>query len=172
MENSVTEVSGSVASSVSVSPRAVTPPAQGGAGATRRSGSVVDATLGVRPGEEPWHPEELDDLQAELVADLTRLKDDVRAMQANLATVMRDNSDGAGDDQADTGSKAFEREQELTLLASTRETLYQSQHALARIADGTYGVCENCGGPIGKLRLQAFPRATQCVACKQRQERR
>ena len=50
--------------------------------------------------------------------------------------------------------------------------LVQSERALARIADGTYGVCESCGNPIGKLRLQVFPRATLCVTCKQRQERR
>jgi RNA polymerase-binding transcription factor DksA len=50
--------------------------------------------------------------------------------------------------------------------------LEQTERALARIADGTYGVCEICGNPIGKLRLQAFPRATLCVADKQRQERR
>jgi DnaK suppressor protein len=41
-----------------------------------------------------------------------------------------------------------------------------------RIDAGTYGVCESCGQPIGKARLLAFPRATLCVACKQRQERR
>ena len=34
------------------------------------------------------------------------------------------------------------------------------------------GYCENCGKPIGKARLEAFPRATMCVSCKQRQERR
>ena len=54
----------------------------------------------------------------------------------------------------------------------SREMLLQSERALARIADGTYGVCESCGNPIGKLRLQVFPRATLCVTCKQRQERR
>ena len=39
-------------------------------------------------------------------------------------------------------------------------------HALERIHDGTYGVCENCGNAIGKLRLQASPRATLCLTCK------
>jgi DnaK suppressor protein len=36
---------------------------------------------------------------------------------------------------------------------------------------GTYGICEVCGKPIGKYRLQAFPRATLCMACKQAEER-
>ena len=48
----------------------------------------------------------------------------------------------------------------------------QTERALARIDEGTYGTCESCGEPIGKARLQAFPRAVLCVACKQREERR
>ena len=48
----------------------------------------------------------------------------------------------------------------------------QIQQALRMLDEGTYGFCENCGRPIGKLRLAAFPRATMCVSCKQRQERR
>ncbi len=85
---------------------------------------------------------------------------------------MRDSGDGAGDDQADAGAKTFEREQEISVANNSREMLEQTERALARIDDGTYGVCEICGNPIGKLRLQAFPRATLCVADKQRQERR
>ena len=78
----------------------------------------------------------------------------------------------AGDDQADAGAKTFEREHELALTHNARELLAQNERALARIEAGTYGVCESCGEPIGKARLQAFPRATLCVACKQREERR
>ena len=50
--------------------------------------------------------------------------------------------------------------------------LDQTEQAVKALAAGTYGYCENCGKPIGKARLEAFPRATMCVACKQRQERR
>ena len=49
--------------------------------------------------------------------------------------------------------------------------LDQVQHALHRIDHGTYGICESCGKPIGKYRLQAFPRATLCLVCKQAEER-
>ena len=38
--------------------------------------------------------------------------------------------------------------------------------ALARIAAGTYGRCESCGGPIGRDRLQALPTATRCIRCQ------
>ena len=63
-------------------------------------------------------------------------------------------------------------EHELALTQNARELLAASRRALARIDDGTFGVCESCGQPIGKARLQAFPRATLCVTCKQREERR
>ena len=66
----------------------------------------------------------------------------------------------------------LEREQELSLANNSRELLQQVLHALARIGDRTYGNCESCGEPIGKMRLQAFPRATLCLTCKQKQERR
>ena len=78
----------------------------------------------------------------------------------------------AGDDQADAGAKTFEREHELATTQNARDLLAQNEQALARIDAGTYGVCESCGQAIGKARLQAFPRATLCVSCKQREERR
>lgn len=37
---------------------------------------------------------------------------------------------------------------------------------LARLAAGTYGRCEDCGGPIGRARLEAIPEATRCVTCQ------
>jgi DnaK suppressor protein len=60
----------------------------------------------------------------------------------------------------------------MSLANNARELLVQNERALARLIDGTYGVCERCGNPIGKLRLQAFPRATLCLSCKQLEERR
>jgi DnaK suppressor protein len=60
----------------------------------------------------------------------------------------------------------------MSIAANARDMLVQSERALARIAAGTYGVCESCGESIGKARLQVFPRATLCMSCKQKQERR
>ena len=135
--------------------------------------STVDpSTVAVAPGETTWTQAELAEQRAVLGAELSRIEREVATLQSALSDVLRDGGDGAGDDQADTGAKAFERDQEMTLLANARDMLFQTRHALDRIDAGTYGTCENCGGPIGKARLQAFPRATFCVSCKQRQERR
>jgi RNA polymerase-binding protein DksA len=137
-----------------------------------RPASSRAATLRVREDESPWTPDELAQVRAALEADVQRLSGEISQAESGLQDLLRDSGDGAGDDQADAGAKTFEREQEISLANNSREMLRQSERALARIADGTYGVCESCGNPIGKLRLQFFPRATLCVSCKQRQERR
>lgn len=81
-------------------------------------------------------------------------------------------SDNAGDDPADAGTKTFEREHEMSIANNRLDLITQMDRALERLEAGTYGLCENCGKPIPKGRLQAFPSATLCVACKSREERR
>ena len=130
------------------------------------------ADLPVRPGEDPWSDAELTELRIELEKEAIALRAELGEAQANISAHISDMSAEAGDDEADASSKLFEREHELALSNNTRELLEQTEHALARIEARTYGVCESCDKPIGKARLQAFPRATLCVACKQRQERR
>ena len=126
----------------------------------------------VRPGEEPWTAAELEQLRAELEAETVGLRADIARMASDIAELLTDAVQDAGDDQTDAGTKVFEREHELALSQNAQDLLDQGERALARIDAGTYGVCESCGQPIGKARLQAFPRANMCVACKQRQERR
>jgi RNA polymerase-binding protein DksA len=126
----------------------------------------------VRPDEKPWTAAELREVKGELLSEVKRLKEEIAIAEDDLADLIADAGDGAGDDQADAGSKTFEREQEMSLANNARDMLDQVNHALDRIATGSYGVCENCGNPIGKARLQVFPRATLCVSCKQREERR
>ncbi len=46
-----------------------------------------------------------------------------------------------------------------------RRELVEIDAALARIADGTYGTCEACGGAIGRDRLRALPEVRRCVTC-------
>jgi len=130
------------------------------------------AALPVRPGEDPWTAEDLDEVTETLTAEVTGLRAEIAQAEAGIADRLRDSIGDAGDDQADLGAKTFEREHELALTHNSRELLRQNEQALARLAEGTYGTCDSCGEPIGKARLQAFPRATLCVACKQREERR
>lgn len=129
-------------------------------------------SLPVREGESSWTAKEVREVGNELLAEIERLRDELAAADAELADLLRNSGDGAGDDQADSGSTALEREQELTLVNNTRDMLEQASHALERLNAGTFGTCESCGEAIGKARVTAFPRATLCVQCKQREERR
>jgi RNA polymerase-binding protein DksA len=147
--------------------------------AAATSGSPLPATriaaepgeLAVLPGEDPWTPEEVEEARAELLAEVERLGAEIASSEAAVAGLLRDSGDGAGD-EADTGTKNITREYEMALAANTREMLTQTHHALQRLDEGTYGRCEVCGNPIGKARMQAFPRATLCLDDKQKQERR
>lgn len=136
------------------------------------TGTAAPGELAVRPGEEPWSPAEVAEARTELMGEVMRLRAEIEAARAAISGLMRDSGDGAGDDQADTGTKNITREHELALAANAREMLTQTERALERLDAGTYGLCDNCGKAIGKARMQAFPRATLCVECKQRQERR
>jgi RNA polymerase-binding protein DksA len=125
----------------------------------------------VREDESPWTAKELAEVRSSLHRDHALLIGEIANAEAGLADLIRDSGDGAGDDQADAGSKTFEREHEMSLANNARDMLEQVQHALDRIDAKTYGTCESCGKAIGKLRLQAFPRATLCMSCKQAEER-
>ena len=137
--------------------------------ATAHSGA---AALPVRRGEKRWTGAEIAELRNQLATEAAALRADIERAESDIASRLGDAVGDAGDDQADVGAKTFEREHELALTHNARELLAQNERAIARIDAGIYGTCESCGEPIGKARLQAFPRATLCVSCKQREERR
>ena len=140
--------------------------------AAAKKTSAAPGKLAVKADEKPWTKKELDQVRGELMADRERLRSELNMAEHELHDLMRDAGDGAGNDQADVGSTTFERDHEMSLANNARDMLAQTERALLRIEAGTYGICESCGEPIGKMRLMAFPRATLCLSCKQREERR
>ena len=134
--------------------------------------AAAAAVLPVATTDEPWTATELREIRDELEAEKARAVADLEIAESDLQGLMRDAGEGAGDDQADAGASIFGREYEMSLAANSREKLEQIEHALERLDNGTYGICESCGNPIGKMRLQAAPRATLCLACKTKQEHR
>jgi RNA polymerase-binding transcription factor DksA len=126
----------------------------------------------VSEGEAAWNAAELKAIRSELAKELVRLQAELAAIESEMDALIADAGDGAGDDQADAGTKTFEREHEMSLVINARDMVLQTERALERIDTKTYGNCEECGAPIGKARLQVFPRATLCMLCKQKEERR
>jgi RNA polymerase-binding protein DksA len=121
---------------------------------------------------DDWSAAELAEVRTELEAQATALRGEIERAEVASERLKRDQSTEGSGDEADAGSKTFEREHEMSLANNSRDLLVQVERALGRLDAGTYGRCEECGNPIPKARLQAFPRATLCVTCKQREERR
>ncbi len=130
------------------------------------------APLVVNENENPWSASELKAMRSELVKELVRLKSELSEAEGEMEDLISAAGVGAGDDQADAGTKTFEREHEMSLVYNARDMVLQTERAVERIDTKTYGRCEECGNAIGKARLQVFPRATLCMACKQKEERR
>jgi RNA polymerase-binding protein DksA len=117
---------------------------------------------------------EMNAYKEQLLARRARLRGDVSQLADEA--LKRNRQEASGDlstmpiHMADIGSDNFEQDFTLTLLESEEDTLQQIDSALNKIAEGTYGVCETCGNPIPKPRLQAIPYAVHCVDCARKQE--
>ena len=87
--------------------------------------------------------------------------------EADSLTEDREPGDVQFDEESGEGDTlAVERERDLALSAQARAAIEQIDVAVAKIHDGTYGQCENCGTTIPKERLKALPYAALCVKCK------
>lgn len=155
-----------------VMPPPVRPVKSGKKSAPLKPIKVAPTPVIVSESETPWSVSELKAIRAELAKDLVRLKEELAAVEIEMDALIRESGEGAGDDQVDAGTKTFEREHEMSLVINARDMVLQTERALARIDEKTYGRCEECGNSIGKARLQVFPRATLCMVCKQKEERR
>jgi DnaK suppressor protein len=93
-------------------------------------------------------------------ADALKAQADSLALEHEPGDVQFDEEGGEG------GTANVDREMDLHLSAQARATVAEIDRALAKIADGTYGLCEECHQPIPEARLEALPYAALCVSCK------
>ncbi len=106
-------------------------------------------------------PREL--LKAERRSTLRRLAGLTAAFDEVVAASKDTNADDEHDPEGAT--IAFERSQADALVRQAREHLAEIDAAEARLAAGTYGICERCGRPIAEARLEARPTARLCIEC-------
>jgi RNA polymerase-binding protein DksA len=105
----------------------------------------------------------LTQIKKQLKTDLQQAEEELAQLEAALKE-KPDFAPGTGD----AGTRTWEmnlarREHVLTHIDDLH-------HALARVEQGTYGTCENCGNPINPERLEILPAATLCLNCAQQQE--
>jgi RNA polymerase-binding transcription factor DksA len=72
---------------------------------------------------------------------------------------------------ADYGTETFEREKDVSIRTQVEAELADIDRAFKHLEDGTYGMCEACGKPIGAERLKVVPWARFCVKDQARHER-
>ena len=106
-------------------------------------------------------------LRARLRGDVTQMTDEA---------LKKSRQDASGDlsnmpiHMADIGTDNFDQEFTLSLIESEQVTLAEVDEALKRIAENTFGLCEECGEPVPKERLKAIPYTRYCVACARKLE--
>ncbi|HLT69197.1 MAG TPA: TraR/DksA C4-type zinc finger protein [Acidimicrobiales bacterium] len=92
-----------------------------------------------------------------------QLEDERARLEAQIAA-LEVGSDGSYDDNfADSGQVTAEQSENLALLNQLNDQLEEIEHALSKMDDGTYGVCEVCGRPIAEARLEAMPATRFCI---------
>ncbi len=123
----------------------------------------------------PYTKKELDDLRSRLEEEHRQLQEQLTTIEE--ATFASSQSDVSGevsfdDENADAGTFTFERERDLSIENNVRDLLRKIERALARMDDGTFGICSRCGKPIEKARLKALPYVDLCIKDAQAQARR
>jgi RNA polymerase-binding transcription factor len=80
---------------------------------------------------------------------------------------------GSQDEQIEIGDRSVSvlgQDVELGRLEMKRRELRRTDEALARLEEGSYGLCEDCDAEIAEERLEILPFATRCVECERRRE--
>ncbi len=110
-----------------------------------------------------------DELKQELIKEKIRLLEQVTSLRGNGD---RERGGGCGNHMADDATETYEYSKDLSLERNEASLLWLVEHALEKFEQGTFGICESCGTPIDRARLQALPYVLYCMECQARMERR
>ena len=118
---------------------------------------------------------ELDDLRERLLAEQAELQEQLTTIEEQSFAASQSELSGEvsfDEENADAGSFTFERERDLSIENNVRDLMRKIERALARMDEGTYGICSRCGKPIEKARLKVLPYVDLCIKDAQAQSRR
>jgi len=104
--------------------------------------------------------EQLEDMKEKIISDVEQTLTEMTTQTGNIP------------DPNDRATVESDRNFELRIRDRERKLMNKIEEALARIEEGTYGICEGCGEDIAEKRLEARPVAKYCIDCKTKQEQR
>ena len=120
---------------------------------------------------EQLSPTELSRIEAKLTALQVELRGEIATEQTEVEQFAQSQGDEfASQHHGDLGSDMFFEERALSTKKALESELLAVEQALARISEGSYGRCEQCGQPIPLERLQARPQAIRCIGCERQKE--
>ena len=102
----------------------------------------------------------------ELLEEQTKLEEQLRQLEA-----AKYESVGYSNHMADDATDAFDQAVDVALKRTVEASLEEIERALAKFDDGTFGICEACGGRIDRARLEVLPQAMYCLDCQACHER-
>ena len=127
------------------------------------------------PGVQRVSEKDLKFFEERLLAERQKIMKEMGHLEDTVLKVnQRDSSgdlSGYSFHMADAGTDAMEREKAFMFASSEGRMLMEINEALRRIYAGEYGMCEMCGNPIARARLEAMPYARLCVSCKEQEEK-
>jgi RNA polymerase-binding protein DksA len=115
--------------------------------------------------------EDLDHFATVLAERKQRLGDEIRRVLARTEKEPYADILAGGGDAGDTSVATLLSDVPFAEVARDAAEIRDINAAQARIAAGTYGICIDCGRPIGRQRLEAYPTAKRCIEDQQRREK-
>jgi DnaK suppressor protein len=108
----------------------------------------------------------LDKIRARLESERKRLMGELDGLQADVEPADDRREGSPFGKREEEATESFELEKRLAIEKQVRANLVEVEHALDKIAKGTYGKCDVCGQAIPPERLEAVPHANLCLTCK------
>ena len=133
----------------------------------RKERVLAKAALDQKKGLDKLDKKTLHRLKKILLKEREEIIGGVKQIYESSKEIGQDGIQDIGDEAANIYNKQIL----LSLNENERIRLQEVDDALDRLANGTYGICEECGGPVGLKRLEVRPVAKYCVPCKTKLEK-
>ena len=118
--------------------------------------------------------DQVNQVRARLESQLEATKHDIQEIDDQVRIYGADHGAGDGADNhiGDDSDIVYEQEKLLTVREELTDRKTRIEHALRKMDNGTWGICERCGQPIAPERLEALPFVSLCITCQELQDRR
>src|SRR4030042_1228638 len=115
---------------------------------------------------EEYMVEQFKKQREQLETEHKRLTFELAQLQENKSTAEERREGSPFGKREEEATETLELEKRLALENRIRQEIASVEHALEKIEEGTYGLCDNCGKKIDPERMEALPQASLCLSCK------